>query len=462
MQHRKILFRLAPLALAAHLAFSGPAAAQSAPGTQGPLALAPIPELATQIDQRAKAIEDKLIAWRRDIHQHPELGNQETRTSKLVADHLRALGMEVKTGVAGTGVVALLKGGKPGPVVALRADMDALPVKEQVDVPFASKAKGTYLGKEVDVMHACGHDAHTAILMATAEVLAGMKDKLPGSVKFIFQPAEESPADFEPDGKKIWGAKMMVQEGVLDNPKVDAIFGLHVSSSYPVGKLSWRSGPAMAAADQFWIDVTGKQTHGARPWSGIDPIVVSSQIILGLQTIPSRQINSMLEPAVITVGAIHGGNRMNIVPDSVAMTGTIRTYDEGMKKDIHQRIERTATQIAQSAGAKADVRVVELYNATVNNPGLTEEMGATLRRVAGEGNYGLQPKSTASEDFSFYQEKVPGMFFYLGVTPKDVNPETAAPNHSPRFYVDESGLINGVRALSNLTVDYMAKAKKGS
>lgn len=462
MQHRKILFRLAPLALAAHLAFSGPAAAQSAPGTQGPLAPAPAPELATQIDQRAKAIEDKLIAWRRDIHQHPELGNQETRTSKLVADHLRALGMEVKTGVAGTGVVALLKGGKPGPVVALRADMDALPVKEQVDVPFASKVKGTYLGKEVDVMHACGHDAHTAILMATAEVLAGMKDQLPGSVKFIFQPAEESPADFEPDGKKIWGAKMMVQEGVLENPKVDAIFGLHVSSSYPVGKLSWRSGPAMAAADQFWIDVTGKQTHGARPWSGIDPIVVSSQIILGLQTIPSRQINSMLEPAVITVGAIHGGNRMNIVPDSVAMTGTIRTYDEGMKKDIHQRIERTATQIAQSAGAKADVRVVELYNATVNNPGLTEEMGATLRRVAGEGNYGLQPKSTASEDFSFYQEKVPGMFFYLGVTPKDVNPETAAPNHSPRFYVDESGLINGVRALSNLTVDYMAKAKKGS
>jgi len=462
MPQPNALFRLAPLALAAHLLLTGPAAAQSAPGTQGPLVPAPNPALAAQIDQRAEAIEDKLIAWRRDIHQHPELGNQETRTSKLVADHLRALGMEVKTGVAGTGVVAVLKGGKPGPVVALRADMDALPVKEQVDVPFASKAKGTYLGKEVDVMHACGHDAHTAILMAAAEVLAGMKDELPGSVKFIFQPAEESPADFEPDGKKIWGAKMMVQEGVLDNPKVDAIFGLHVSSAYPAGKLSWRSGPAMAAADQFWIDVTGKQTHGARPWSGIDPIVVSSQIILGLQTIPSRQINSMLEPAVITVGAIHGGNRMNIVPDSVAMTGTIRTYDEGMKKDIHQRIARTADMIAQSAGAKADVRVVELYNATVNNPGLTEKMGATLRRVAGEGNYGLQPKSTASEDFSFYQEKVPGMFFYLGVTPKDTDVEKAAPNHSPRFYVDESGLLNGVRALSNLTVDYMANAQKGS
>ncbi|MFY0476782.1 amidohydrolase [Achromobacter marplatensis] len=462
MQSRKTLFRLAPLALAAHLLMAGPAAAQSAPGTQGPLPPAPNTALSQQIDQRAKAIEDKLIAWRRDIHQHPELGNQETRTAKLVADHLRALGMDVKTGVAGTGVVAVLKGGKPGPVVALRADMDALPVKEQVDVPFASKAKGTYLGKEVDVMHACGHDTHTAILMATAEVLAGMKDQLPGSVKFIFQPAEESPADFEPDGKKIWGAKMMVQEGVLENPKVDAIFGLHVSSAYPAGWLSWRSGPAMAAADQFWIDVTGKQTHGARPWSGIDPIVVSSQIILGLQTIPSRQINSMLEPAVITVGAIHGGNRMNIVPDNVAMTGTIRTYDEGMKKDIHQRITRTAEMIAQSAGAKADVRVVELYNATVNNPALTEQMGSTLRRVAGEGNYGLQPKSTASEDFSFYQEKVPGMFFYLGVTPKGTDVEKAAPNHSPRFYVDESGLINGVRALSNLTIDYMARAQKGS
>ncbi|QCS65077.1 amidohydrolase [Achromobacter denitrificans] len=461
MPRPNTLFRLAPLALAAHLLMSGPAAAQSAPGTQGPLAPAPDPALAAQIDQRARAIEDKLIAWRRDIHQHPELGNQETRTAKLVADHLRALGMDVKTGVAGTGVVAVLKGGKPGPVVALRADMDALPVKEQVDVPYASKAKGTYLGKEVDVMHACGHDAHTAILMATAEVLAGMKDELPGSVKFIFQPAEESPADFEPDGKKIWGAKMMVQEGVLEQPKVDAIFGLHVSSAYPAGKLSWRSGPAMAAADQFWIDVTGKQTHGARPWSGIDPIVVSSQIILGLQTIPSRQINSMLEPAVITVDAIHGGNRMNIVPDSVAMTGTIRTYDEGMKKDIHQRIARTADMIAQSAGAKADVRVVELYNATVNHPELTEKMGPTLRRVAGEGNYGLQPKSTASEDFSFYQEKVPGMFFYLGVTPKDTDVEKAAPNHSPRFYVDESGLINGVRALSNLAVDYMAGARQG-
>jgi len=458
----KPLFRLAPLALAAHLLIAGPAAAQPAPGTQGPLVPAPNAALSEQVEQRARAIEDKLIAWRRDIHQHPELGNQETRTSKLVADHLRALGMDVKTGVAGTGVVAVLKGGKPGPVVALRADMDALPVKEQVDVPFASKAKGTYLGKEVDVMHACGHDTHTAILMATAEVLAGMKDQLPGSVKFIFQPAEESPADFEPDGKKIWGAKMMVQEGVLENPKVDAIFGLHVSSAYPAGWLSWRSGPAMAAADQFWIDVTGKQTHGARPWSGIDPIVVSSQIILGLQTIPSRQINSMLEPAVITVGAIHGGNRMNIVPDSVAMTGTIRTYDEGMKKDIHQRIARTADMIAQSAGARADVRVVELYNATVNPPALTEKMGATLRRVAGEGNYGLQPKSTASEDFSFYQEKVPGMFFYLGVTPKGTDVDKAAPNHSPRFYVDESGLINGVRALSNLTIDYMARAQPGT
>ncbi|MDM9560690.1 amidohydrolase [Bordetella petrii] len=450
---------LTAAALAVQMALGAPAAAQ--PPAAGPAQAAPaapMPQLAAQIDEAARKIEDKLIAWRRDIHQHPELGNQETRTAKLVADHLRALGMEVQTGVARTGVVAVLRGGKPGPVVALRADMDALPVKEAVDVPFASKAKGSYLGKEVDVMHACGHDTHTAILMATAEVLAGMKEQLPGSVKFIFQPAEESPADFEPDGVKTWGAKMMVQEGVLDNPKVDAIFGLHVSSSYPAGWLAWRSGPAMAAADQFWIDVTGKQTHGARPWSGIDPIVVGSQIVMGIQTIPSRQINSMLEPAVVTVGVFNGGNRMNIVPEKVHMTGTIRTYDEGMKKDIHQRLERTATSIAQSAGARADVKIVELYNATVNPPALTEQMAPTLRRVAGEGNYGLQPKATASEDFSFYQEKVPGLFFYLGVTPKGTDPQQAAPNHSPRFYVDESGLVNGVRALSNLAVDYMAMA----
>jgi len=418
--------------------------------------VAPPSALSAKIDSKASEIEKKLIAWRRDIHEHPELGNQEKRTAKLVADHLRSLGMDVKTGVAVTGVVGLLKGGKPGPVVALRADMDALPVKEQVDVPFASKAKGTFLGKPVDVMHACGHDTHTAMLMATAEVLASMKDELPGTVKFIFQPAEETPADFEPDGTNTWGAKQMIAEGVMDNPKVDAVFGLHVSSSYEAGKLYWRSGPAMAAADQFWIDVKGRQTHGARPWQGVDPIVVGSQIVTGLQTIISRQSNIALEPAVITVGTFHAGNRMNIVPDDAAMTGTIRTYDEGMKKDIHQRIKHTAQSIAASADASAKVKVVELYNAVVNPPDFTDKMAPTLRRVAGEGNYALQPKSSASEDFSFYQQKAPGMFFYLGVTPKGKDLARAAPNHSPHFYVDESAMITGVRAMSNLAVDFLS------
>ncbi|MDI9853466.1 amidohydrolase [Comamonas sp. 17RB] len=438
------LWTAAPLAQAQN-------ATATAPATANPTAQA----LQAQIDTRAKAIEQQLIAWRRDIHQHPEMGNLETRTAALVAAHLRKLGMEVKTGMAVTGVVGLLKGGKPGPVVALRADMDALPVKEQVDVPFASKAKGMFLGKEVDVMHACGHDAHVAILMATAEVLAGMKEQLPGSVKFIFQPAEETPATFEPDGQKIWGAKQMIKEGVMQNPKVDAVFGLHVSSSYPAGWIAWRPGPAMAAADQFWIDVQGKQTHGARPWQGIDPIVTGSQIVMGLQTIISRQANIALEPAVITVGTFHGGNRMNIVPDAVSMTGTVRTYDEGMKKDIHQRISTTATNIAESAGTTAKVKVVELYNAVVNPPDLTAQMAPTLQRVAGSGNYGVMPKASASEDFSFYQQEAPGLFFNLGVTPKGTEPAKAAPNHSPHFYVDESSLIYGVRALANLTVDYM-------
>ncbi len=418
--------------------------------------VAPPSALSAKIDSKAKEIESKLIAWRRDIHEHPELGNQEKRTAKLVADHLRSLGMDVKTDVAVTGVVGVLKGGKPGPVVALRADMDALPVKEQVDVPFASKAKGTFLGKEVDVMHACGHDTHTAMLMATAEVLASMKDELPGTVKFIFQPAEESPADFEPDGTNTWGAKQMIAEGAMDNPKVDAVFGLHVSSSYEAGKVYWRAGPAMAAADQFWVDIKGKQTHGARPWQGVDPIVVGSQIVMGLQTIISRQSNIALEPAVVTVGTFHAGNRMNIVPDEASMTGTVRTYDEGMKKDIHARIKNTAESIASSANATAKVKVVELYNAVVNPPDFTEKMAPTLRRVAGEGNYGLQPKSSASEDFSFYQQKAPGMFFYLGVTPKGQDLSKVAANHSPHFYVDESALITGVRSLSNLAVDYLS------
>jgi amidohydrolase len=411
--------------------------------------------LAGEIDTRAAQIEPKMLAWRRDFHAHPELGNTEVRTSKIVAEHLKKLGLEVRTGVAGTGVVGVLKGALPGPVVALRADMDALPVKEEVDLPFASKATGAYQGKTVPVMHACGHDAHTAMLMATAEVLAGMKGKLHGTVVFLFQPAEEGPSDFNPDGTKFWGARQMLLEGALDNPKVDAVFGMHVFSRVPSGTIAWRSGPTMASADIFDIKVTGRQTHGALPWAGVDPIVVSSQIVLGLQTIESRQTEVTKEPSIVTVGQIHGGNRNNIIPDQVEMEGTIRAFDRGMQRDIHQRITRTADMIAQSAGATAKTSIVEMYGPTINDPKLTEMMAPTLKRVAGDGHWNDHAdKVTGAEDFSFFQEKVPGLFFFLGVTPaKDV--ATAAANHSPRFFVDETALIQGVRAMANVTVDYM-------
>ena len=308
-------------------------------------------DLAAQIDLRAIQVEPKVIAWRQDIHQHPELSNREFRTAELVAAHLKSMGMEVPTGVAHTGVVGLLRGGQPGPVVALRADMDALPVTEAVDLPFASKVKATYEGKEVGVMHACGHDAHVAILMGVAEILAGMKAQVPGTVKFIFQPSEEG----APQGEE-GGAALMVKEGVLENPSPVAIFGLHVSSLIEVGKIGYRPGPTMASIDKLRIVVRGRQTHGARPWQGIDPIVVAAQIILGLQTIESRQVDVTLEPSVLTIGAIHGGVRFNIIPDSVEMVGTIRTFDEAMRDDLHQRITRTAELIAQSSQASAHER----------------------------------------------------------------------------------------------------------
>lgn len=431
--------------LAAGLAlglFSAQAAAQTASGT-----------LQGEIDRRARALEPKLLAWRRDIHQHPELGNMETRTSRLVADHLRKLGMTVRTGVAGTGVVGVLKGGRPGPTVALRADMDGLPVKEEVAVPFASKATGTYQGRTVPVMHACGHDAHVAILMATAEMLAGMKDQLAGEVRFIFQPAEEGPSDFEPDGKRFWGAKQMVDEGVMKD--VDAVFGLHVFSRVPAGRLIWRPGPTLASSDLLKITVEGKQTHGAAPWAGVDPIVVGSQIVLGLQTIASRQVEVTKQPSIVTIGQFNGGARNNIIPDRVEMTGTIRAFDEAMQTDIHERIRRTAVNIAESAGAKATVEIVRQYPVTINNEDLTTRMEPTLKRVAGEGNWALQDKITGAEDFSFFDREAPGLYFVLGVTPPD-QMEGAAANHSPRFFVHEPALIQGVRALANITVDYMA------
>jgi len=413
-------------------------------------AVAQSASLRTAVEQRAQAVTPKVVAWRRDIHQHPELSNQEIRTAKLVADHLRALGLEVRTGVAKNGVVGVLRGGKPGPVVALRADMDALPVTELVDLPFKSVARGTWNGQEVGIMHACGHDHHVAILMGAAEVLAGMKADLPGTVKFIFQPAEEG----VPQGDT-GGAGEMIKEGVLEDPAPSAIFGLHVWP-FPTGIVGLRSGPLMAASDWLYITVKGRQTHGALPWGGVDPIVVSSQIVLALQTITSRQIDLTKVPAIITVGRIQGGNRGNIIPDSVIMEGTVRTFDEAMRSDIKERIRRTAEHIAQSAGGTATVSFGSGNNpVTYNDPSLTERILPTLKRVAGDSNVVTSQLSTPAEDFALYQQKIPGVFFFLGITPRDKDPMTAPRNHSPYFFADESALPVGVRLMANVAVDYL-------
>jgi amidohydrolase len=412
---------------------------------------APAQDLATTVDQKVRALEPKIIAWRRDIHQNPELSNREVRTSKLVADQLRKLGIEVKTGVAKTGVVGLLKGGKPGPVVALRADMDALPVTEESDLPFKSTVKTEYLGQPVGVMHACGHDAHVAILLGVAEALAGVRDLIPGTVEFIFQPAEEGP----PPGET-GGAPQMVAEGVLENPKPSAIFGLHVISGIPAGMITYRPGPLMASADWLYITVKGKQTHGAWPWSGIDPVVTSAQVVTGLQNIVARQIDVSREPAVVTVATIHGGTRKNIIPDQVEMTGTIRTFDEGMRQDVHARIKHIAESIAEANHAHADVKVEKAVPVTVNDPALTEKMIPTLKRIGGDGGSRPQQRVMVAEDFSYFQEKVPGLFYFVGVTPKDQDMAAAAPNHSPRFHIDESGLLQGARSLAALAVDFLS------
>ncbi len=400
------------------------------------------------IDEAAARAEPGVIAMRRDIHQHPELGNRETRTAKIVADRLRELGIETKTGVAHTGVIGLLRGGRPGRVVALRADMDALPVSEQVDLPFASKERTTYNGQDVGVMHACGHDGHVAILLGVAEVLAGMRQNIPGTVKFIFQPAEEG----APTGEE-GGAELMVKEGALENPKVDAIFGLHIGSRFPVGTIAYRPGSAMAAVDSMKIVVRGKQTHGAYPWLGVDPIVIASQIVLGLQTIPSRQLDATQAPAIVTVGSIHGGVRNNIIPDEVEMLGTLRSLDKNMRTQIHEKVKRTAENIATAGGATATVTIETGYPIVHNDPALIARAAPTLARVAEEvviGNAVL-----GAEDFSFFQEKVPGLFYWLGTRPKNQTAEEAASNHSPLFYVDESGLRLGVRSLAAVAVDYL-------
>ncbi len=405
--------------------------------------------LSGQIDTGIARVLPQVVTWRRDLHQHPELGYQEARTSQLVAAELTRLGLDVRTGVGRTGVVAILRGARPGPVVALRADMDALPVTEQVDLPFKSTARAQYQGQEVGVMHACGHDLHTAMLLGVADVLAGLKDRLRGTVVFLFQPNEEGIPGEPP------GAQAMIDAGALKDPVPDAIFGLHVRPDR-VGTILWRSGAIMAAGDLVRIVVHGRQTHGAIPWGGVDPVVTASQIILALQTIPSRQVDVTKGPAIVTVGMIQGGNRYNIVPDSVVLLGTVRTFDAGMRADVQDRIRRTALGIAQSAGATATVEFVQTAPLTYNDPALTARMVPTLARVAGPGNLFPAALWTPSEDFALYQQKVPGMYFFIGVTPADRDTATAPRNHSPLFYADEGALPVGMRALANLAADYLA------
>jgi amidohydrolase len=411
-----------------------------------------------KINLMATEVEAKVIDWRRNFHQYPELSNREFKTAQKIIEHLKSLNLEVQTQVAHTGVVAVLKGGKPGPVVALRADMDALPVIERVNLPFASKEKSTYNGQEVGVMHACGHDAHVAILMGVAEILSKMKNDIKGTIKFIFQPAEEG-APFGEEG----GAELMVKQGVLENPKVEVVFGLHINALTEVGKIRYKPRGTLASADRFLIKVKGKQTHGANPWLGIDPIVTASQIVMGLQTIVSRQTNLTQEAAVVTVGRFQGGVRNNIIPEEVELEGTIRALDEKMQSEIHEKIRRVATNIAESAGAVAEVNIYKMYPITFNSPELTEKMLPTLSGVVGENNLHLTPAWMGAEDFSFYAREVPGFFYFLGAMPKGKNPLEAAPHHTPDFFLDESSFKIGVSSLCNLALDYleMSAKKKG-
>jgi amidohydrolase len=404
------------------------------------------------IEERADRLVDKVVAWRRDIHAHPELGNREFRTAKLVADHLLAMGMEVKTGVAHTGVIGVLRGSRPGPVVALRADMDALPVAEEVDVPFASKVRTQYEGAEVGVMHACGHDCHTAVLMGVAELFAGIREQLPGVIKFIFQPAEEGAPEAEEGG-----AKLMIEQGVLDDePQPQAIFGLHVTSLLNTGTIGYKSGPVMASSDKLHITVRGRQTHAAMPWLGADPIVASAQVILGLQTVVSRQVDTIRQPAIVTVASIHGGVRQNIIPDCVELKGTIRTFDEDLRGELHQRVREAAEHHARGCRCDAEVRVQRNYPVTINHPGLTAWSAPRLGLLTGKRSVVEVPKLANSEDFSYFQQRIPGFFYFVGVTPADQTAAKAPANHSPRFYVDEAGLPLALRSLASLAASYLA------
>ncbi|MCX2573303.1 amidohydrolase [Pedobacter sandarakinus] len=412
--------------------------------------------LNANVSKKANEIEQKVIQWRRDFHEHPELGNMEQRTAGIVAKHLTSLGFEVRTGVAKTGVVGVLKGGKPGPVVALRADMDGLPVTERVDLPFASKVKTQYNGQEVGVMHACGHDSHVAILMGVAEVLSGMRKDIAGTVKLIFQPAEEG----VPAGEE-GGAALMIKEGVLENPKVDVIFGLHINAQTEVGKVTYRPGGTMAAVNDMKITVTGRQAHGAYPWSSIDPIVTAAQIINNLQTIVSRNLNLTENPGVVTIGAINGGVRSNIIPEKVEMLGTVRNFSKEDEAMFIDRIKTIATKTAEANGATAEVKIPysNHYPVTFNNVALTEKMLPSMKATAGAENVMLKPPVTGAEDFSFFQEKVPGLFVFLGGMRKGKDPLKTASHHTPDFYLDESGFVLGVKLLANLTLDYMSMKK---
>lgn len=402
------------------------------------------------LDSDYQAVEPKVIEWRRNIHQFPELSNREFKTAEKIAAHLTSLGIEVQTGVAHTGVVGILKGSQPGKVVALRADIDALPVTERNDLPFRSEVSAEFLGEDVGVMHACGHDTHTAILMGVAEVLANNKDKIRGTVKFIFQPAEEGP----PPGEE-GGALLMVKEGVLKNPDVDAIFGLHINSQTPAGVIRYKSGGTMAAAQSFTIQVRGKQSHGSQPWSGVDPILISAKIIDGLQTIISREANLTNEAAVITVGKIKSGVRFNIIPESAEMLGTIRTLDYDMKDHINRRMMEMVPAIAKAYGGEASIEIKDATDITYNDPDLVSNMLPTLRRVAGDTNIQSQKAVTGAEDFSYFQREVPGFFFFLGgMTPGNEKPY---PHHTPDFMIDEDGLILGVKALTELSLDYLSQ-----
>ena len=411
----------------------------------------------SEIDAAAAGLEAQVIEWRRDFHSHPELGNREFRTSGIVAAHLKKLGLEVRTGVAHTGVVALLKGAQPGPTIMLRADMDALPVTERTDVQFRSTVTTEYRGRQVGVMHACGHDAHTAILMGAAEILSRMRDRLPGTVMFVFQPAEEG----VPEGEE-GGAPLMMEEGLFATTKPDAIIGLHVFSTLLSGTVGVRPGPFMAGSDFFRIVVTGRQSHGARPWAGIDPIVTAAQIVNSLQTVVSRQTDITALPAVVSIGAINGGVRHNIIPDSVEMLGTMRTFGPAARQDTIDRVQRIVTHVAEANGATATLEMMPAPNPVVDNdPALTKKVIASLQAALGSEAVRTIGLQTIAEDFSYYARQAPSVFYWVGITPPGQDPETAPSNHSDLFYLDENGIGVGLKSLLHVTVDFLQGSTAG-